>query len=497
MRLPPTSFQTSPCPKRTVRKPIRWTPQEWSRVEDAARARGIPPLRFVREALVGQQARVREVEPDPVAVAGPAFIKRVRRKASRVLRLAETWEELVGELRRRDLSLRARRAGILVTDGRVGVLTSDVDPTATRLRLERRLGSFREYRERRARAGLDDRGPRPPTYGEVVRRFARLTRELYAEPQAARRAFLALADRIDPGLAAVVICDDPERFGRLWAGATADQAFRWWESAFDYAALRPKSARPSLTEIARLLRLAGPPLRARAELDRATVAASQQAKTAESLHLRRRDGVEAVRALHAGAVLVYQDPGSALRGMNVHYRRFGVRDTVLALRTCPERFGLLRERAAPGLWGLMRGRSTMLARYRAKFLVSALLRAAWTYGHRPPAGLLTLAVARADDAEHLRRLADERYAGLKLDPTELIGQAAWHLEMLTRFEPLDREARLRNQLRPMLPRFIEEAESGGELMLNAEELGLAGFLHRSAGSVADDAPLLMPFWIYA
>lgn len=39
--------------KRTIRKPTRWTPDEWRSVEDAARARRLPPLRFVREAVLG------------------------------------------------------------------------------------------------------------------------------------------------------------------------------------------------------------------------------------------------------------------------------------------------------------------------------------------------------------------------------------------------------------------------------------------------------------
>jgi len=40
-------------PRRTIRKPTRWTPDEWARVETAARARGVPPLRYVREAALG------------------------------------------------------------------------------------------------------------------------------------------------------------------------------------------------------------------------------------------------------------------------------------------------------------------------------------------------------------------------------------------------------------------------------------------------------------
>jgi hypothetical protein len=39
-------------PNRTVRRPTRWTPEEWRRVEDAAESRSIPPARFVREAVL-------------------------------------------------------------------------------------------------------------------------------------------------------------------------------------------------------------------------------------------------------------------------------------------------------------------------------------------------------------------------------------------------------------------------------------------------------------
>lgn len=40
-------------PKRTVRKPTRWTAEEWRRIEEAARAHNVPPLRFVRESALG------------------------------------------------------------------------------------------------------------------------------------------------------------------------------------------------------------------------------------------------------------------------------------------------------------------------------------------------------------------------------------------------------------------------------------------------------------
>ncbi|HEU0300064.1 MAG TPA: hypothetical protein VFR37_11430 [Longimicrobium sp.] len=39
--------------RRTLRKPTRWTPEEWAQVERSAAARGVPPLRYVREAALG------------------------------------------------------------------------------------------------------------------------------------------------------------------------------------------------------------------------------------------------------------------------------------------------------------------------------------------------------------------------------------------------------------------------------------------------------------
>lgn len=41
--------------KRTVRRPTRWTPDEWRQVETAADARNVPPARFVREAVLNAQ----------------------------------------------------------------------------------------------------------------------------------------------------------------------------------------------------------------------------------------------------------------------------------------------------------------------------------------------------------------------------------------------------------------------------------------------------------
>ena len=41
------------CPsRRTIKKPTRWSPEEWRHIEAAARERGVPPLRYVREAAL-------------------------------------------------------------------------------------------------------------------------------------------------------------------------------------------------------------------------------------------------------------------------------------------------------------------------------------------------------------------------------------------------------------------------------------------------------------
>jgi hypothetical protein len=39
-------------PRRTLRKATRWTIEEWAQIEQAASIRGVPPLRYVREAAL-------------------------------------------------------------------------------------------------------------------------------------------------------------------------------------------------------------------------------------------------------------------------------------------------------------------------------------------------------------------------------------------------------------------------------------------------------------
>jgi hypothetical protein len=50
-------------PRRTVRKPTRWLPDEWQAITEAARPLGIPALRFVREAALEKAASGARLAP--------------------------------------------------------------------------------------------------------------------------------------------------------------------------------------------------------------------------------------------------------------------------------------------------------------------------------------------------------------------------------------------------------------------------------------------------
>lgn len=59
----------TPLPRRTLRKPTRWTPEEWAQVERAAAARGVPPLRYVREVALGIPATPQPSRGQPITPA--------------------------------------------------------------------------------------------------------------------------------------------------------------------------------------------------------------------------------------------------------------------------------------------------------------------------------------------------------------------------------------------------------------------------------------------
>jgi hypothetical protein len=73
-------------PIRTIRKSTRWTADEWAQVEAHAQARGVPPLRFVREAALG-------------APAAPHQTKRTHARDPLLVELSHVLNNL-GQLRR-------------------------------------------------------------------------------------------------------------------------------------------------------------------------------------------------------------------------------------------------------------------------------------------------------------------------------------------------------------------------------------------------------------
>jgi hypothetical protein len=81
--------------RRTLRKPTRWTPEEWAQVERAAAARGVPPLRYVREAALGAPPTSQPGRGQPLTPARRARslwnqLARVINNLHQLRRVAET-----------------------------------------------------------------------------------------------------------------------------------------------------------------------------------------------------------------------------------------------------------------------------------------------------------------------------------------------------------------------------------------------------------------------
>jgi len=234
---------------------------DYARIEKAMREQEAElGLRIVPGKHAAVPAHARDRAPrraaPRLARGDSAFVERVRREAGPHLMAARSWAELERALGEHGLSVRTEGRGMVVTDGVHKVRCSEIDPAASRANLERRLGGpLGEYRARQAVAGrtLDERAARvepapqpaapkapapipapdprapaapapqrsrrPRTYTEAGRDFARHMRALYAEPAAARRAFLDAADRRGPERAAASLRQQPEHFGALRPGA--------------------------------------------------------------------------------------------------------------------------------------------------------------------------------------------------------------------------------------------------------------------------------------
>lgn len=81
--------------RRTLRKPTRWTPEEWAQIEESARRCDVPPARYVREAALGRAPPERS-HPVPRAtddrVRGNALLNQLSRVLSNLRQLTRVAE---------------------------------------------------------------------------------------------------------------------------------------------------------------------------------------------------------------------------------------------------------------------------------------------------------------------------------------------------------------------------------------------------------------------
>lgn len=79
--------------RRTIRKPTRWTPEEWLQIEDAAAAHGVPPLRYVREAALAGKLPPRAQTRARVRQGRHALVGQLTRVLNNLHQLARVAEE--------------------------------------------------------------------------------------------------------------------------------------------------------------------------------------------------------------------------------------------------------------------------------------------------------------------------------------------------------------------------------------------------------------------
>ncbi|HEU4884997.1 MAG TPA: relaxase/mobilization nuclease domain-containing protein [Longimicrobium sp.] len=82
------------------------------------------------------------------------FLREVTVRAAPVLEQSRSWAELERGLAEHGLALRAKGGGFTLTDGTRQVKASDVGRGCSRFHLEKRLGSYPDYRARMAVAGI-------------------------------------------------------------------------------------------------------------------------------------------------------------------------------------------------------------------------------------------------------------------------------------------------------------------------------------------------------
>lgn len=155
--------------KRTIRKPTRWSAEEWRRIEAAARARRVPPLRFVREAALG------------AAEAGLPETPRRRGRDERVHQLARILNNLhqlsrLAEEEADDGALALLREATATVERATLCAAEGVPVEASRVAALIEAG--RVLNETAHRANVAEALPPPEALREAVRRAADAARGL-------------------------------------------------------------------------------------------------------------------------------------------------------------------------------------------------------------------------------------------------------------------------------------------------------------------------------
>jgi hypothetical protein len=408
--------------------------RDFPRIERSLRAQEVEMgLRVVP----GKHARVPELD-GAAQVRGPAsragrgdaaFLRDVQERAAPVLQRARTWAEVEQGLAQHGLAVRVNGRGMSVTDGRQQVKASEVDHAFSRTRLEQRFGPWHSHRARVAVAELPapaaQRAPaaperprvdsdqnRPAARPTVVRTPAQQYREaarglradlgaIYADPDAARRALLTAMQRRGPE-AAAAIQTNPERYGAVLPGVTAERRAQAARNAVQYATGRAGADRVSRAE---LRGMAAPIIEAHhtQHADAAVhngVTAYARASTRHAAMQGERTSVrQAVPSVREGAAEVYVRPDAALRAIRAEVRAQGSAETARTVRTEPWRFGQLRGVERSRYMGLVTETSYRDATARAPELAARVEALARRMEVRPRAGDLARAQAEVFNAQ--------------------------------------------------------------------------------------------------
>lgn len=267
----------------------------------------------------------------PLIRGDAEFLKRVQREAGPHLTGARSWAELEQGLAGHGLSVRVHHGGFVVTDGVRKVKASEVDRTASRKHLERRLGALGAYRARQAMA---------------ARTLAERATRVHAAPQPHGREPRELAPPPPPEAPTSRAPAQPVA-GRHPAPATPSARVPANEQK------RPTLPPPALRQVSELVREAILLQAEARELGDVFEANYVEApREAARLKALRQRAVDDARDLREVLGRVYADQADALRKLVAYEREHGTARVLQALRETPRHFGTIRSRylrTAPAL----------------------------------------------------------------------------------------------------------------------------------------------------